>query len=427
MKRSLSLILILSALAIAISVVIKLTKVQYTNNEAASYLPIKTYIDGKNQVTHPSAIDFDSTWNGYRYWLAYTPYPYGVGGEENPSLAVSNDLKVWDTPDGLYNPIANNEEVNCDELKDSHLVYRSDINRLEMWYMGRLNSTIKSGGDLLLFRKYSYDGINWSEYEIMRTMNGTTSPSIIFEDGKYKLWSIVASQNNDTTNGQLLYAESSNGFEWNDYQSCTFGNDHHLSIWHGSVSKCDNNYHFVWIEDSGKSNVIKYAISKDGVTFSSPEIVVKKAAGWKAFYRPHIIKNETGYNLFYGVITYENEWYIALSFGKDIKSLIGYNEGIKQQNNYYIRIIKNVNKSLNKYLRIELIILLLLICITATVFIKKNLFSALWGICWIISLAYCYYKYGIWDYMDCAYMLCSCGLISLLCSATTLLLSHKEK
>ena len=419
MTRTLVSILSLSVLTIICTTIINFTKVQYTQSEATSYLPIETYIDGKNQATHPSIIDFDSTWNGYRYWLAYTPYPFGAGGEENPSISVSNDLKNWHTPNGLYNPIANNEEVNCDELKDSHLVYRSDINQLEMWYMGRLNSTIKSGGDLLLLRKHSTDGINWSNYEIMAIMNGTLSPSIIYEDGKYKLWSIAPSKNGDETNGQLLYAESINGFDWSDYQSCLFNDSEDLSVWHGAVSKSDEGYHFVWIEDSGDSDLIKYAFSKDGTNFSSPQIVVKKAAGWNAFYRPYILKNESGYSLFYGVITHENEWHIALSCGENIDSLKGYNEGISPHINYYTRIIKNVLKNLNQYFRIELLALILLCFIIVKLFHINNL-GLLWGVCWIIALIYNYVRLGIWSPIDIAYVICSSGLISLLISATTL-------
>lgn len=419
MTRALSSILSLSILIIIFTTIINFTKVQFSDSEANSYLPIETYIDGKNQVTHPSIIDFDSTWNGYRYWLAYTPYPFGNGGEENPSLSASNDLKNWHTPNGLYNPIANNEEVNCDELKDSHLVYRADINQLEMWYMGRINSTIKSGGDLLLLRKHSTDGINWSNYEIMKIMNGTLSPSIIYEDGKYKLWSIAPSKDGDETNGQLLYAESINGFDWSDYQSCLFNDSEDLSIWHGSVSKSNEGYHFVWIEDSGDSDLIKYAFSKDGTNFTSPQIVVKKAADWKAFYRPHILKNETGYNLFYGVITHENEWYIALSQGNNINSLKGYNLGISQHTNYYIRIIKNVIKSLNQYFRVELLALIIL-CLAIIKLFNIDRLGLLWGICWTITFIYNYLKFSILIPIDIVYILCCSGLFSLLISAASL-------
>lgn len=55
-------------------------------------LNIETYLAGKDQPTHPSVISFDNTWNGYKYWMTYTPYQEGNGEEENPSIAVSNDL-----------------------------------------------------------------------------------------------------------------------------------------------------------------------------------------------------------------------------------------------------------------------------------------------------------------------------------------------
>ena len=54
--------------------------------------------------------------------MAYSPYPNANGAEENPCVCVSNDVIHWVTPDGLYNPIAFNEETACDELKDPHIV-----------------------------------------------------------------------------------------------------------------------------------------------------------------------------------------------------------------------------------------------------------------------------------------------------------------
>lgn len=56
-------------------------------------------------------IAFPEPWNGYRYWMAYTPYPYANGSEENPSICASNDMLYWETPEGLANPIATNEET----------------------------------------------------------------------------------------------------------------------------------------------------------------------------------------------------------------------------------------------------------------------------------------------------------------------------
>ena len=40
---------------------------------------IPTY-DGSNQSTHPSVLQFDTPWNGYRLWMAMPPYPFNYDG-----------------------------------------------------------------------------------------------------------------------------------------------------------------------------------------------------------------------------------------------------------------------------------------------------------------------------------------------------------
>ena len=49
-------------------------------------LNIETYLAGQDQPTYPSVIGFDNKWNGYRFWMVYTPYPEANGEEENPSI-----------------------------------------------------------------------------------------------------------------------------------------------------------------------------------------------------------------------------------------------------------------------------------------------------------------------------------------------------
>ena len=65
---------------------------------------IPTY-DGSNQSTHPSVLQFDTPWNGYRFWMAMTPYPFNYDGLEDPSVLASNDTKTWVVPDGLTQPL----------------------------------------------------------------------------------------------------------------------------------------------------------------------------------------------------------------------------------------------------------------------------------------------------------------------------------
>ena len=94
----------------------------YNKELGHTSLYIETYLAGKNQVTHPNVIKFNNEWNGYKYWMGYTPYPNADGEEENPSIAASNDMYKWETPKNLANPIADNEETGCNELKESQLI-----------------------------------------------------------------------------------------------------------------------------------------------------------------------------------------------------------------------------------------------------------------------------------------------------------------
>lgn len=293
-------------------------------------LNIETYLAGQDQPTHPSVIGFDNKWNGYRFWMVYTPYPEANGEEENPSIAVSNDLYKWETPYGMTNPISYNEETGCNELKDGHILYRNDLNRLEIWYLGRVSKNLGGDGNsLTLFRKYSYDGIIWSSYEIMDKVE-YLSPSIIWDGNKYKMWSIGF----DTykTTGTLVYQESKNGFDWTEPIQCSIGNQiDNLELWHGAVSydSTNNIYYFVYIPDANNSQTIELCESNDGIHFTENQSIIKndKKTLWKRFYRPCLLVYKEEYHLFYGVITEDNKWYISYSKGKSLHELKGITSG----------------------------------------------------------------------------------------------------
>ena len=57
------------------------------------------------QGYHPKVIFFSKFFNGYKYWMAYTPYPKADATKENPCIIVSNDLIHWITPQGMINPL----------------------------------------------------------------------------------------------------------------------------------------------------------------------------------------------------------------------------------------------------------------------------------------------------------------------------------
>lgn len=103
---------------------------QYPCNAEGSLGLVSPY--GDSQVTHPKLIDVGAAGlNGYRYWMSYTPYPYGDSSKENPCVAASNDLIEWVTPEGLNQPLDVPED-NRGYNSDSHLVFDSDSNTLEL-------------------------------------------------------------------------------------------------------------------------------------------------------------------------------------------------------------------------------------------------------------------------------------------------------
>lgn len=285
-------------------------------------LYIETYLAGKNQVTHPNVIKFDEEWNGYKYWMGYTPYPNGNGEEENPCVAVSNDMYSWKTPKGLANPVANNEETGCHELKDSQLIYRDDLDRLEMWYLGRLSKNLGGDGEtLLLFRKTSKDGINWSKYEVMREFK-YVSPAIIWDGEKYNCWGIGFE--GQGTKGVFDYMESVDGVNWSEPVHCKIGNNvDNLDMWHGNVTYNEKlgTYELVYTPLSNQK--IYYSTSKNKTEFENSKVIISNDSLWTSLYRPTLLFDNNKYYCLYGVIGENSENYISMSTGINIDDLKG--------------------------------------------------------------------------------------------------------
>lgn len=387
MNKKKAIIFIVTGLIFCI--IVSLMCIDYQNESnstvATVRLNIETYLAGKDQPTHPSVISFVSPWNGYKYWMVYTPYPEGNGEEENPSIAVSNDMYEWVTPYGMVNPIAYNEETGCNELKDGHILYRNDLDRIEVWYLGRVSKNL--GGDgtsLTLMRKYSYDGISWSQYEIMDTVE-YLSPSIIWNGQKYQMWSIGF--NTYDTEGTFVYQESVNGKDWTTPMQCSIDNkNHELELWHGAVvyDGEKKEYIFTYIQTSGNSQAIEACVSKDGIHFAKSYPIVKNNNDtlWDRFYRPCILLTDNEYYVFYGVITEENQWYISFSSGQSLAKLHGLkdNDVSKmtslnsqvQDTKGIMYVIKKVYHSIQQYLKIETMFLIVLFIILDLIIYKKK-------------------------------------------------------
>ena len=300
---------------------------------------IETCYEGGNQPTHPKIITFNTQWNGYKYWLSTTPYPYWIAGVENPHIHCSNDMIKWVKPTGVTNPIAlPNETGENGYLSDSHLVYNSSTNLLECWYRHvKDNETVET-----IYRKTSSNGITWSIAEEMMSFSSDRatkcpSPAIIYDEGKYKIW---VCSGTSWTNTFVKYYESQDGTNWIDKGYVLDENSNKILAWHLDVVKTDIGYEMVCVRNlgSGNWNITYLTSTSEATGFNSEKILMEntKIAGYidaERLYRPSLAKINGYYYLFYGMADINNKWQIGLSIAtkqNDITSLRGIDEQFKE-------------------------------------------------------------------------------------------------
>lgn len=309
---------------------------QYEKN-AMLPLNITTY-EGSGQTTHPSVLFFKDRFAGYKYWMAHTPYPYNNDDYENPCIVASVDGVNWVTPTGIANPIdipTQEQIANKYHMSDTELVFANG--RLECWY--RLN--VNGGLDQIL-RKTSTDGVTWSEREVVLDKDTCgfycLSPSLIYEDGKYKFWFVG-------TNYEIYYIESvtGNNGTWTtpvvvtrNYATSPVTSD--MKPWHMDIIKdFDGKYKvvFVTIQDANKQRFIYLGESADGLVINNiHKILSPTITGWDNFelYRPNIVAiTPKQYRMYYGGVSVDNVWKIGVIEGENLDLLnnIGFNFDIQ--------------------------------------------------------------------------------------------------
>ena len=293
---------------------------------------------GDKQAYHPKIIAFEKEWNGYKYWMSYTPYPNGEDLKENPCIAVSNDLINWDIPDGYTaNPLDEPENMEKGKVynSDSHLVYNSDLDRLECYwrYVNNYNNSI------IIYRRYTADGINWTPKEVAlflknRKKADCISPAIIYENGIYKMWYVELS-------GIVKYAESKDGTSWENFKNINLEYDTSLKTWHLDVIKTEYGYEMLTVAftkfDKRNDMSLYYTNSKDGFTWTKTTEILRptiKTKNWdnKGIYRSSFIYEDGIYYVFYGGTGKKYNHGIGLVLGKDITNLRKINIDFSKEN-----------------------------------------------------------------------------------------------
>jgi len=322
------------------------------NANASVILKIKNYV-GTYENVHPKVLYFPLKLWGYQYWMAYTPYPGTNDKYENPSIAVSNDGINWTVPKGLLNPIAPCPPGSGFN-SDPHLVYRSDIATMELYYR-----PIGASGLSSLARKTSTDGINWSAEEILisdHPHGDLLSPSLLFENGIYKMWFV------DEYSGQIYYQESSGNTpsNWSTKKPLPVNYSAIMKIpWHLDV--VNNGKDGYWIvfcgfgSDGNRNTSDLFAVKqKYDSTFEDPFPIMRKSKNPQAFdskciYRSSIVMVDNQFFIYYSCLG-AGGWAISNAYGEDLKGLKGLksltNSSIDSLESTYTRVYVDESKNI---------------------------------------------------------------------------------
>ena len=219
--------------------------------------------DGSGQVTHPSVVDMGGLWNGYRWWLADTPYPNGNDDYENPSIWGSNDRINWSVPSGLTNPIAPMPS-GTGFNSDVDLVWDADGERLICYWREAASA---SPTVIDIRAATSTDGIVWTHQGVIHTFSGEPwrSPSVArVAANDWRMWAM------DNNAKSVMYSATDPLGTWGEVGNMTVGG-RLLKGWHGDFTYEDGVYYGI-AGTTGRGPFIPY-VSIDGLTwYAGPEV-----------------------------------------------------------------------------------------------------------------------------------------------------------
>lgn len=281
---------------------------------------------GDDEAYHPKVIYFKDKFGGYKYWMAYTPYPHADDAKENPHIAASNDMKKWEEPKEYKNPLEpapDNFKVGDIYNSDTHILYNSDTEELEVWWR-YVNNEDKS---VIIYRKTSKNGVDWSDKEVVikniRRKKDYLSPAVIYEDGKYKMWYVSGRK-------RVEYIESDNLKDWSEPKDLNIDySNKELKSWHLDVIHTDNGYEMVvsaFIKNERNRMNLYYSKSDDNENWSNPEIILTPSFAtdnWdnRGIYRSSLLKVDDKYYLFYSGISNTGERGVGLITGQNVNNL----------------------------------------------------------------------------------------------------------
>ncbi|MBE7364205.1 exo-alpha-sialidase [Corynebacterium aurimucosum] len=253
--------------------------------------------EGSGQATHPSVLYFENGWNGWKYWMAMTPYPASDEGVEDPNVVVSNDGWTWQVPDGLTNPIDDQLGKPNPHNSDTQLVMAPSGEMYLTWRMvDRPN-----GKTNRIFLVRSTDGVHWSEKEEIWTGEPQfMSQALIWTGENWRLYGVA---NGGGLPNRVVFYESPDLKTWSTPNTVNFQPElaSGQRLWHIDIQLYDGEYiglvHI--IPGSVKKGNLYLLRSKDGISWerSDTPIISHEESGYPNLYKSALVPHGSGYDL----------------------------------------------------------------------------------------------------------------------------------
>lgn len=268
----------------------------------ASFVPYQTptpTYDGTGVAVHPSVYYNPLGWNGYRYWMAMTPYANGDNQLENPSILASHDGDNWIVPPGLTNPVEPPPGQNPNYPgeggyhSDPELTLSND-GTMYMFWRSMMN------GKEQLFYRTTTDGINWSdrvtEWEFTSSIADyrIMSPSIVqLPDDSWVFYGVDIWPANDVPAQPKVVVRrtaTALGTGWTAPEPVTITNKT-VTVggpgdpWHIDVQLVGGEWHMLMMDHGSGGGQYWPAISSDGMTFKAGPVIVENTPWAPRWYK----------------------------------------------------------------------------------------------------------------------------------------------
>ena len=290
----------------------------------ANYMTIPEVYAGQPGATHPDVIDMvaltGEQWNGWRYWMAFTPFHNAGSGMENPSIGVSNTPEgPFVTPPGVTNPLFPWQGTAWNS--DTEIVYDPVGNRLGVIWRGlakRLpDGTVETGE--WMWVKWSSDGVNWTpEIDLWPKRDPKAgeilSPAFVREDDGS--WTVFLHH------GIRRWTAPDLTGPWTEHGWCSYSGVPSGSIvWHSNVIRHRGQYRMLaqvkvpegaagwrpdYVAQTGEFSALFPGVSTDGgktFKFGNPiwPRYTWEGVAYKGFYRSAFLPSDNGadYDVWY--------------------------------------------------------------------------------------------------------------------------------